>query len=259
MNLWTVPTNAEPLCAAPWRRLPDNARELGGPVPLVLVSAAAIPPLALSPTGADYELRRFAQTDVGGSYNPEPVSIAAPYVFYPASLLFYAGAAVFDWCPGQIRGSALLQGTSEALLAVGLLKWITGRSWPLAGRSPDDPEVLAHPEDGQTWRPFRAGLGAFPSGHTAFFFAAAAAFRESSRDLGFWRFVGYPVASAVGFLMWYGDHHWASEVFSGALLGEAIGGAAGRTWAPTTPASEVSLLIVPLRGGVSFLWGGVLE
>src|SRR5690606_22948237 len=117
----------------------------------------------------------WSQTDLGGSYSPEPISVPAPYVFLPASVAFYAGAALADWCPGQTRGAALIQGISETLLVIGLTKVTTGRVWPLAGRDADDPEALSHPEDGRTWRPFQEGLAAFPSGHTAFFFAAAAA------------------------------------------------------------------------------------
>src|SRR5690606_29411217 len=118
------------------------------------------------------------------------------------------------------------------------------------GRSPDDPEVLEHPEDGNSWAPFQRGLGAFPSGHTAFFFAAAGALRAASPESGLFRYVGYPVAAAVGFAMWYGDHHWASDVLSGALLGEAIGAAAGRAWSNTDSeetadtAKEVNFLVL---------------
>lgn len=253
LTLFPAGASAKELCAAPWKRLDRNAQNLLRPYSLILTGAAVIPPLTMSPTGADYDLRRLAQMDLGGSYNPEPVSIAAPYVFYPASLLFYAGAAVGGWCPGQTRGSAIIQATSETLLFVGLAKWTTGRTWPLGGRAADDPAVLEHPEDGERWAPFRNGLAAFPSGHTAFFFAVAGAFRASSRDLGVLRYAGYPIASAVGFAMWYGDHHWASDVLSGALVGEAIGAAAGRSW---TDAKEpnVAAWFVPTDAG---LVGGV--
>lgn len=253
--LFASPGEAE-LCAAPWRRLPENARQFVRPAPLILTGASAIPPLVLSPSGGDHSARRFAQTDLGGSYFPEPVSIAAPYVFYPASILFYTAAAFADWCPGQTRGAALIQGTTETILIVGLLKWTTGRVWPLAGRDPDDPEALDHPEDARRFEPFRRGLGAFPSGHTAFFFAAAAAFRASSPDLGLWRFAGYPIAAAVGFAMWYGDHHWASDVLSGGLLGEAIGGSAGRTWAPSVEQPSTVLMLVPVGDGALGLVSG---
>lgn len=241
---------AKPLCAAPWQRLDDNAQNMIRPYSLLFVGAAVLPPLALSPTGADYDLRRKAQLELGGSYSPEPVSLAAPYVFYPVSWLFYAGSAVTGYCPGQSRSAAIIQATTETLMVVGLVKWTTGRTWPLGGRSPNDPDVLEHPEDGNSFAPFQSGLGAFPSGHTAFFFAAAAAFRAASADLGLFRYAGYPLAAAVGFAMWYGDHHWASDVLSGAMLGEAIGAAAGRTWASPNSGQEMSLLVLPTRSGV---------
>jgi membrane-associated phospholipid phosphatase len=109
--------------------------------------------------------------------------------------------------------------------------------------------VFNHPEDGNSWAPFQNGLAAFPSGHTAFFFAAAGAFRAASADIGLWRYAGYPLAAAIGFAMWYGDHHWASDVLSGALLGEAIGAAAGRSWAPADNAPTTQVLILPTHTG----------
>jgi membrane-associated phospholipid phosphatase len=241
--------SAKSACGLPWERLDEGARNLARPYSLSLTGAAVLPPIALAPTGADYDLRRTSQLELGGSYSPEPVSLAAPYVFYPASWLFFVGSAALGYCPGQTRSVAIIQATSETLLVVGLIKWTTGRTWPLGGRAPDHPEVLEHPEDGNSWAPFRSGLGAFPSGHTAFFFAAAGAFRAASPDLGILRYAGYPVAAAIGFAMWYGDHHWASDVLSGALLGEAIGAAAGRTWAPAGRDEEVSFLVLPTRTG----------
>lgn len=244
-----APSSTKRLCAAPWRRLDDNAQNFVQPYSLILTGSAVIPPLAMGPTGADYDLRRFSQIQMGGSYSPEPVSIPAPYIFYPASILFYAGAALGGYCPGQTRGSAIVQATTETLLVVGLIKWTTGRTWPLGGRSPDDPEVLDHPEDGKSWVPFQNGLAAFPSGHTAFFFAAAGAFRAASADLGVFRYAGYPFAAAMGFAMWYGDHHWVSDILSGALLGEAIGAAAGKSWAADGAAESTSFLLLPTRSG----------
>jgi membrane-associated phospholipid phosphatase len=67
-------------------------------------------------------------------------------------------------------------------------------------------------------------LGAWPSGHAATTFAFAAAIRTSlPRRAGVFRYVGYVLATAVSAGMLLGDHHWTSDVLSGALLGEAIG------------------------------------
>jgi membrane-associated phospholipid phosphatase len=245
----TTPSVAKGPCAAPWRRLDQNAREMATPASLVLVGTSLAMPFGFVPTGFDHELRVYAQTTLGGSYFPEPVSIAAPYVVYPALWLFYGASAAGDFCEGERRGAALVQGTSEVLLTVGLLKWGTGRAWPTGGREPTASDRLDYPGDARRFRPFQEGLAAFPSGHTAFFFAAASALRASSPDLGAARYLGYPVAAAVGFAMWWGDHHWASDVVSGALLGEAIGSAAGRTWSAETVSKPPVWIFLPRPDG----------
>jgi membrane-associated phospholipid phosphatase len=79
-------------------------------------------------------------------------------------------------------------------------------------------------------------------------FALAAALRTSSPELGIFRFAGYPFAATMGFLMWYGDHHWASDVLSGALIGEAFGASAGRAWTPAAP-EEITWTLIPAPGG----------
>ncbi len=223
-------SNSEALCAAPWQRLPEAGSEVLRPLPLALLGAAAVPPLVLAPTGVDYDLRVVAQDDLGGSYRPESVSLAAPYVVFGGTALTWGVAAVVDDCDLQKAPAAMLQGMAATLAAVSLTKWATGRTWPNGGRDPDAPDRLDYPGDAQDFEPFAQGLGAFPSGHTAVMFAAAAALRTSSPELRALRYVGYPLALGVGFGMWYGDNHWASDVLSGALVGEALGGSAGRAW-----------------------------
>lgn len=249
MLLSAVPSFAQRPCAAPWRRLDQNVRQLATPTSLVLTGTALAMPFGFVPTGLDHELRVYSQTRLGGSYFPEPVSIAAPYVAYPALWLFYGASAATGSCEGERRGAALVQATSEVVLVVGLFKWGTGRTWPSGGRDPTASDRLDYPQDARRFRPFQEGLGAFPSGHTAFFFAAAAALRASSEDLGIARYLGYPVAAAVGFAMWWGDHHWASDVVSGALLGEAIGGAAGRTWSQENVSKPPTWIFLPRPDG----------
>src|SRR5690606_27010635 len=134
-------------------------------------------------------------------------------------------------CEGQKTTAAMLQGVGMTLVFVGLTKWATGRTWPNGGQDPYAEDTLDHLEYAQQWRPFRNGaIAAFPSGHTATMFAFAAALRASSPELGWWRYVGYPIAAAMGFAMWYGDHHWVSDILSGAMVGEALGASAGYAW-----------------------------
>jgi membrane-associated phospholipid phosphatase len=237
---------------------------MGKPVTLVLLGSAAVAPIFLAPTGADYDLRIFAQTDLGGSYNPEPVSVVAPYVMAGGTGVAYVAGAIAQSCNVTRQTSAMMQGMVGTVLVVGLTKWGAGRNWPNGGRDPHATDRLDHPEDARDFAPFGRGLhAAFPSGHTAIMFAAAAAFRASAPPGVWWRFVGYPLAVAVGIGMWWGDHHWASDVLSGGLLGEAIGGAAGRAWFPEPdaqeawhPARHLAWALLPAKGGGLLHVGG---
>jgi membrane-associated phospholipid phosphatase len=244
-----LPARLEARCPAPWQRLDAGARELARPLPLALLGASALPPLALAPSGADHELRFFAQTDLGGSYDPEPVSFWVPYAAGAGALVTWTAQALAGSCEGRKAPTAILQGMAAALVLTTLTKWATGRAWPNGGRDPRAPDRLAHPEDATRFEPLSAVVTAFPSGHTAVMFAGAAALRASSPELGAARFAGYPLAAAVGFAMWWGDHHWASDVLSGALAGEAVGGAAGRAWGDGEPKSSAWTL-APFPGGL---------
>lgn len=244
--------SAPHVCAGPWQRLSETAQELAKPLPLALLGGAVLPPLLLGPTGGDHELRVFVQRDLTGSYYAEPVTIAAPYVALPMTVALWGAAALFASCPVQRVSSALLQGAGLTLATVGLSKWVLGRTWPTGGRDPSADNRLEHPNDAQKYSPFRKGLAAFPSGHTAIMFSLASALRASAPELGVWRYAGYPIAVAVGFGMWFGDHHWASDVLSGALVGEALGGAAGRAWQPGSEDEvTISYLVLPLPHGVA--------
>lgn len=242
-------SSAAAQCAAPWQRLDENARQMLHPVSLSMVGGAAVAPIPFIVTDADHDLRVFAQTDLGGSHRAEPISFAAPLVFAAGAGSFYAGAWVADWCTGQRSSSAIIQAMAETSVVVGLVKFASGRQWPNAGRDPTAPDRFDHPDDVRDFRPFQRALAAFPSGHTAVMFSAAAALRASSPEIGPWRYAGYPFAAGMAFAMWFGDHHWASDIVSGALLGESIGSAAGRTWAPSTHDDEVVWTVVPTVGG----------
>lgn len=267
MALWLVclprVAVAEPSCSgvAPWSRLGRTGDELTRPLPLVLTLSAAVPPFALAPTGLDHRLRLVAQRDLGGRYHLEPVSLYAPYVLAPGVLVTHVGGALAGSCTVRRPTAAVLQALVLGLGVTGLLKWSTGRGWPNGGRDPKAPDRLAHPDAATAFRPFRAGLAAFPSGHTLTMMVAAAAFRGAEPELGVLGWAGYPLVLGVGAGMWLSDHHWASDIVSGALLGEAIGGAVGRSFAPRDPDGgglDVGVAVVPLDGGALAVVSGEL-
>ncbi len=253
---WAQPAWA--VCHGPWQELPRTGSELVRPRSLILMGASALPPVILGPTGGDYALRRVAQNDLGGSYNPEPVSVYTPYVVAGATASIYVGGLIAEQCEVQRTTSAMMQGIVTTVLTVGLTKWITGRQWPNGGRDPYGSERLGHPEDAQDFQLFQRGLNAaFPSGHTALMFAAAAAFRASTPQAGWLRFAGYPFAIGVGMGMWLGDHHWASDILAGAMLGEALGSASGNAFRKVEE-DPVSAILLPVPGGAALMLSGNL-
>lgn len=254
--------SAQPACVdvAPWNRLGRTGGELVRPVPVVLASSAAVPPAVLVPTGLDHRLRVVAQADLGGRYGLEPVSLYAPYVLAGAVLVTHVSAALGGSCAVKRPTAAMLQAMVLGIGVTGLLKWSTGRGWPNGGRDPYAPDRLEHPDAATSFRPFRAGLAAFPSGHTLTTMVAAAAFRTAEPELGLFSWVGYPLALGVGAGMWLGDHHWASDVLSGALLGEAIGASVGRSFASSDPNEKdrpVAVAVTPLERGALVTVAGV--
>jgi membrane-associated phospholipid phosphatase len=222
------------------------------PLPVVLALSAAVPPVVLAPTGLDHRIRIVSQRDLGGGYRLEPVSYYAPFVLAGSVLVTHVASTLGGSCAVRRPTAAMLQAMVLGLGVTGLLKWSTGRGWPNGGRDPYAADRLEHRENATAFRPFRAGLGAFPSGHTLTMMVAAAAFRTAEPELGLLAWSGYPLALGVGAGMWLGDHHWASDIVSGALLGEAIGASVGRSFATGGAERDephVGLLVVPLDGG----------
>jgi membrane-associated phospholipid phosphatase len=224
------------------------------PLPLVLTGASAAAPLAMAPTGADYDIRVWAQRDLGGKYHLEPVSFFTPFVLAGGTLVAHVAGAALGSCSVQRPTAAMLQALALGMALTGALKVTTGRAWPNGGRDPTLPDRLDHPEDARDFRPFRRGLAAFPSGHTLSVTTLAAAFRAAEPELGVLSWVLYPVVLGVGAGMWFSDHHWASDVLSGALLGEAIGNSVGRAFLRAsdhkegpTPSGEP--FVEPIPGG----------
>ncbi|HMJ14512.1 MAG TPA: phosphatase PAP2 family protein [Polyangiaceae bacterium] len=221
--------------------------------------AAALQPVLLAPTGADHELRVFSQRELGGEYDLEPVSVIAPFALAGGTLVGYGLSAAVGACEAERVHAALLQSMALSAGTVLLLKWVTGREFPSGRSDPHASERLEHPEYARRFEPFALRLTAWPSGHSAVFFASAASLRSVLPDAGAWRFLGYPFAVAVGAGMWFGDHHWASDILSGALLGEAIGGSVGRAFradpGETDPALT-SWAIIPVESGALLGWQG---
>jgi membrane-associated phospholipid phosphatase len=217
--------------------------------------------VAFSPTGLDHELRLVAQEDLGGSYDAERVTLYAPYVLAGGVLIGFGISAALDACSVQKPQAAILQALGVGFIVTGLFKWSVGREWPNAGRDPYAPDRLSHPEYSWTYHPFAPRFGAWPSGHTLSMFAAASAFRSALPNLGLIRFVGYPLAVGVAAGMWLGDRHWASDVISGALFGEAIGSSVGKSFAEEPSKAGVgegTLLVTPVAGGAFAAWTGRL-
>lgn len=259
---WLEPETAR-ACerGAPWSRLGDSAANLVEPVPLILIAASPVPVLVFSPSGLDHDARVLAQRDLGGRYHLEPVSLYAPYVLAGGMLVGFGVSAIAGACEVQKPQAAVLQAMLSGFVLTGALKWAVGREWPNAGQDPFAPNRLRHDQNARAFRPFEFRFGAWPSGHTLSMVTAAAAFRASLPDAGLVRFVGYPLALGVGAGMWLGDRHWASDVLSGALLGEALGSSVGRAFAGERAepgAANGSFLVLPLpRGGLVAGYAGV--
>jgi membrane-associated phospholipid phosphatase len=240
---------ADPACSEtkPWSRVGRSARNFARPVPLTLTAAAVLTPFVLSPTGADHQLRLGAQRDLFGKPRLEPVSVWTPYVIGTGVLIGYGVSLATGSCAAQRVLVPILQAGLVTYGVVGVLKIGVGRQWPNGGSDPNAPDRLAQPERAHDYAPFQRGVGAWPSGHTAVMFAGAAAFRASNPELGVVSFVGYPLAIGVAGGMWLGDHHWASDIVSGALLGEAIGSSVGQSFSEALGVPG-TLLVSPLDG-----------
>ena len=246
---------AEPcLAAAPWSRLGNSARNFARPVPLTQSALAVLAPFGFAPTGLDQQLRLVSQRDLFGKPKLEPVSVWTPYVLGGGLLVGYGLSAAFDSCSSKRFFSPLIQAGVVTFGSIGILKLGVGRRWPNGGTDPRVADRLDHPERAREFAPFQRGFAAWPSGHTALMFAGAAAFRASNPELGFASWLGYPLAVGVASGMWLGDHHWASDIVSGALLGEAIGSSVGQSFSEALGVPG-ALVLTPVDGtGFGATW-----
>ncbi len=236
----------------PWSRLPETGAQFLTPVPLTLTAGALAAPGAMAPTGVDHELRLFSQESLGGSPNQEQVTVWTPYVLSGALLVTDTAALATDSCELARPTSAMVQAVVLTVATTGVLKWVTGRAWPNDGNAPDAPDRLEHPEHAETFRWFEWKSGyAWPSGHTATMFSAAAALGTVTEHKHWTGYVAYAAATGVAAGMWLGDHHWASDIVSGALLGIAVGRSAGLSFRSEHREAQ-SLLFLPWSDSTTF-------
>jgi hypothetical protein len=213
---------------APWSRLPAFARHTAAPLPLALFSGAMAAPLLMSPTGTDHALRVLSQRRLGGEPNAESISVWTPLVLPVVLAGVDSVAHAVDACDVARPSSAVLQAVGITFVMVTGLKWVTGRSWPNAGRDPSLPDRLDHPEFARQFHWFSWQNGsAWPSAHTATMAAASTALFTLAHGRSWISYLAIAAATGVAAGMWFGDHHWGSDIVSGGLLGVGVGRSVG--------------------------------
>ena len=198
---------------------------------ILYYGAAATETSVLALGGGDQSARVFVQRHLAvraWGDSAYVVGYVLPAIVAPG--LWIAGLATRDRA-ALGGGSAALQALVTTLATTALLKWATGRPYPLNGGDPSAPDVLEHPEVARSFRPFRLdGEWAWPSGHTAATMSVVAALSAWDPDAIAIPLVGYPVAAAIGLGMVVGDRHWTSDVIAGGLIGYAIGSSVGASF-----------------------------
>lgn len=102
-------------------------------------------------------------------------------------------------------------------------------------------------------------LQSFVSAHTSRAFVAAAVATQVTRLRGRpgWKWVaalGFTAAAATGWLRIAGDHHWATDVLGGALVGTAAGLGVASVALRPVDAPRSSFAVAPAPGGIAVLF-----
>jgi membrane-associated phospholipid phosphatase len=214
---------------------------------LAFVGGALVAPLVLAPSGVDQGGRELFQRDFGGRHDAEAVTVAAPFALGAAAFVGYGVSLAAHDCRKASMMSRAVTSMGVSLALVSVMKLVVGRRY-LTWYTPEGGDRLV--DDGRATEvtPF-SGFGAWPSGHAAVTFAFAAVVRKELENQPFAiRYLGYALAVSVSLGMAYGDHHWTSDLVSGALLGEAVGRTFGGRMSRS---SDGGLVLVPTASGVA--------
>ena len=187
---------------------------------------------AMAYGGGDQAVRVFAQEHLKSTAWGDAANAAGYTLPIVPRRSRWSGALATPVTQGSSGGgSAAIQAVGLTVATTFLLKWVTGRPYPLNGGDPNAPDVLDHPAYAHQFTPFNsAGAWAWPSGHTSAITSVVAALSAWDPDDLAIPLVGYPVATAIGLGMIAGDRHWTSDVISGGLIGYAIGSSVGRSF-----------------------------
>jgi membrane-associated phospholipid phosphatase len=241
--------------ATPFDRLGAHVLEVASdPWVLEALATGAAATAALSGSRADHDLRlTFGRDAAAPGFGDAMVVLGWTAPAVVPGVVWAIGWSQ-DRAPLARAGAAALQAAAITITLTLVLKVTTGRPYPLHGGDPADPARFEHPRFASEWRPFQNGIGAWPSGHASGMFSAAAAltFASGSPWVGL---VSFPTAGAVACGMLVGDHHWTSDVISGALLGVAIGRNVGLAFA-REERTDIAWGPMPMQGGAGLgAWG----
>lgn len=238
---------AEPSTPSPFDGLGDNAAHAFTGTRLLWYAAAVGATAGMSPSGADHALR----VDVQRHLAAPAYGDAAYYTGYIAPVVVAPGLYVVGLLADDRdttgAGAAAIQALAMTVVITTTLKIVTGRPFPLHGGDPRAADRLDHPEYAREFNFFQPTRGlAWPSGHASASFSIAAALTAYRPDEPWIPAVAYPVAAGIGVGMVVGDHHWASDVIAGALLGQGIGWSVGQGFRRARGENkDTGLLVLP--------------